>query len=121
MSDDPRAALAAAQYDLVAALVAGAKPPDGFDVARVRVQARALVDKRARHAAAHHPWLAEALAGDYRGVFAAYAGVNPLPPGGGHADAAAFVAYLRGRGELPPGPAPEARGRLIRLLRRRRH
>lgn len=109
---DPRDALAAMQHELLAALVAGADAPPGFAPGRIRVQARALLDKRARAAAAHHPWLADALGADYSSRFADYARDRPKPAGsGGHADALAFEEFLRGRGELPrrPGRFPRFR------------
>ncbi|WP_218671184.1 hypothetical protein [Microbispora sp. GKU 823] len=43
---EARAALAAAQAELLAALVAGGRVPDGFDPGRVAVQARGLLAKR---------------------------------------------------------------------------
>ena len=108
---DPREELAAAQAELLAALVAAADPPPGFDAERLRVQAEALTAKRRRVAAAHHPWLAEALGTHYADAFAEYARTSPLRAGcTGHADAEAFEAHLRGRGDLPNRP----KGRLRR-------
>ena len=52
------ASLAARQQALVAALVAGGEPPDGLDADRVRVQATALLAKRARSVARHQAELA---------------------------------------------------------------
>lgn len=116
MSADPRTALAAAQQALVAALVADAAAPPGFDDDRIRIQARALLMKRARTAAAHHPWLAAALGPDYLPAFTAYARTRPPPASSGnHADAAAFESHLRARGELPRSP----RGALLSRFRRR--
>jgi hypothetical protein len=102
MPADPRAALAAAQRELLAALVAGAQAPPGFDAGQVRLQAGALLDKRARGVSSHHPWLVEALGVDYLPRFTEYARGHPRPAGSsGHADALAFEAFLRDRGELP--------------------
>lgn len=113
---EPRAALAAAQHALLAALVAGAQPPPGFDAGQLRLQARALLAKRARTASAHHPWLAEALGADYLPGFSRYALSRPKPAGvSGHGDASAFETYLRERGELPKQPGA---GLLARLRRR---
>jgi hypothetical protein len=101
---EARDTLAAAQHALLAALVAGAPPPAGFDPARLAVQARALLAKRTRSAAGHHPKLAVALGDDaYRAAFAAYAQVQPLP-GNSHADAVAFEAHLKRLGRLPDLP-----------------
>jgi hypothetical protein len=116
MSADPRADLAAAQRTLLAALVAGAPPPPGFDAVRIAVQARALLAKRARTARHHHPWLSAALGPDYLPRFTAYARTRPKPAGSGsHADALAFEAFLRDRGALPRPP----RSRRLRAFRRR--
>ncbi len=113
--DDPhdaRTALAAAQHALLACLVTGASAPDGFDRQRLAVQARALLAKRARTAAAHHPWLAAALGeGAYRSAFADYARAHPLPAGGSHPDAVAFEAHLRAHGLLPRAERPRPRRR----------
>lgn len=110
--DDLRGVLGGAQAELLAALVAGARAPEGFDAGRLAVQARALAVKRGRIAAAHHPWLVDALGAGYGVAFAAYAGRNPLRAGGtGHEDAEGFEAYLRGRGELPRRPRRWFRGR----------
>jgi hypothetical protein len=68
------------------------------------VQARALLAKRSRQAAAHHEWLALALGPvDYRTRFTAYAAAYPLrvDAGGSRADAMAFERHLRRRGLLP--------------------
>ncbi len=117
MPADPRAALANAQRDLLAALVAEAPVPPGFDTARIRLQARALLAKRARTAAAHHPWLAEELGPDYLPRFTHFAGGRPRPAGsGGHADARAFEEFLRGRGELPGPPRHSSMSRLRRAV-----
>jgi hypothetical protein len=113
---DPRAALAAAQHALLAALVTAADPPPGFDPDRIRLQARALIAKRARTAAAHRPWLADALGPDYAAAFTRYARARPLPAEGGHADALAFEVFLRDGGELPKPPRTPFAARLRRTL-----
>jgi hypothetical protein len=113
---DPRAELAAAQRELLAALVAQAPPPAGFDAGRLAVQAEALLAKRARSAAAHHRWLADALGTGYPAAFTPYARSRPLPAGSGsRADAAAFETYLRDREALPRRPRPALFGRRRRL------
>jgi hypothetical protein len=112
-----RAALGAAQADLLAALVAGGPVPPGWDGDRIGVQARALLVKRTAVAGAHHPWLVEALGeGEYARRFAEFAAGRPRAAGsGGHADAVAFEAHLRARRALPRRPGG---GRLLNLLRR---
>lgn len=108
MPADPaaaRARLAADQQALLAALVTGGEPPAGFDAQRVRIQAGALLAKRTRVAAHHHPWLAAALGSHYAAAFAGYAAVHPLPAGGtSRTDAASFEAHLAARGTLPRRP-----------------
>jgi len=92
-----RERLAAAQGALVAALVAGAPPPAGFDPARVGVQAEALLAKRRELVARVRPDIAEELGADYRACFDAYARGCPRPAAGSRADADAFARTL-GRG-----------------------
>ena len=58
---DPTADLAARQAELVAALVAGAPDPAGFDPDRLAVARRALLRKRAGEVAAVWPLLAASL------------------------------------------------------------
>ena len=115
-----REELARRQAELLAALVAGGPAPQGFDPDRLRVQARALLDKRRRVMAAHLPDVAEALGEELPGLFAEYAEGRPRPPGGAHADAAAFAAHLRARGLLPKGTGPRRWARLLGRLRRLR-
>ncbi|WP_220504365.1 hypothetical protein [Microbispora sp. H13382] len=93
-----RAALAAAQAELVAALVAGGRVPDGFDPGRLAVQARGLLAKRCGSVARAAPDLAEALGAEFAGLFAAYAAGNVKPEGGPRADARDFTAWMRARG-----------------------
>ena len=120
-----RTALAQQQTQLLAALVAGAEPPEGLDRQRLHIQARALLTKRSRAVATHSPGLAAALGDTLPELFAAYAAGNPRPPGGGHADAAAFATYLRSKNKLPSGTVPlrsqvSVLLRLFRLIRRLR-
>ncbi|MYS22377.1 hypothetical protein GA0115240_140658, partial [Streptomyces sp. DvalAA-14] len=102
---EPRAALAAAQAALLAALVGAGEIPPGFDADRIRVQSRALLEKRARAARAHHPWLGLALGDTYLQAFAAFARTCPQLAGShAHDDAAAFERHLAAGGLLPPAP-----------------
>ncbi|MFJ4010636.1 DUF692 domain-containing protein [Streptomyces sp. NPDC090026] len=129
-----RERLAIAQTALLSALVAGTPAPEGFDPARLRVQARALAAKRADVVAKIAPELPELLGGTYRPAFLAYAKGRPLH-GGYRRDALAFAEHLlaRGRPEDPrhrrqlalwwrdrTGPRPPRRGtRLVRAARTR--
>ena len=70
--------LAARQAALVAALVAGAPDPLGFDPVRLAVTRRALLRKRAGEAARHWPVLAASLGARWATTFAAHhAGREP--------------------------------------------
>jgi hypothetical protein len=87
--------LADAQTRLLAALLGGAPPPAGFDPARLRVQADALLAKRRDLVARLRPDLAETLAADFGDRFEAYAQTNPRPAAGAGADAAAFAQAVQ--------------------------
>jgi hypothetical protein len=86
--------LAARQLALVSALVAGAAPPAGMDTERVRIQARALVRKRARSVARHQPDVAAKLGDGFWPAFEQYA-AQSAPPADSTADAKAFASYIR--------------------------
>ena len=86
------------QRTLVAALVAGAAPPADLDGDRIRIQAAALVRKRARAVAGARPELAAARGAEFGPAFRRYADVHPGPPGCTQADAVEFARYLRGSG-----------------------
>ncbi|MFC5904422.1 DUF692 domain-containing protein [Streptomyces zhihengii] len=73
-----RARVGIAQASLLSALVAGTPAPTGFDVARLRVQSRALVAKRAGVVARVAPELPDILGSGYRPAFVAYARFRPL-------------------------------------------
>ncbi|MCT9931645.1 hypothetical protein N5079_15635 [Planotetraspora sp. A-T 1434] len=105
-----RESLAAAQADLLAALVAGGPIPEGFDVARVRIQAHSLMAKRRGSVARVLPGLVRALGGTFAKEFAAYAEGRPKPAGGSRADARAFLDWLGSEGRLPDRPAPVVGG-----------
>ncbi|REE99547.1 hypothetical protein DFJ69_5060 [Thermomonospora umbrina] len=72
-----RAALAAAQEALVAALVAGGPVPAGFDAERVGAAGRALMRKRAGEVARAWPALAAGHGADWGEVFGAWARGRP--------------------------------------------
>lgn len=86
--------LAARQLALVSALVAGAAPPAGMDQERVRVQAQALLRKRARSVARHQPDVAGKLGDGFWPAFEQYA-AQCGPSTGSAADAKAFASYIR--------------------------
>jgi hypothetical protein len=90
-----RRRLGRAQTQLLAALLGGAPPPAGFDPARLRVQADALLAKRRDLVARLRPDLAEMLAAGFNDRFEAYARANPRPAAGASADAAAFARTVQ--------------------------
>lgn len=99
---DPRARLAAAQSDLLHALLANGPAPAGFDPDRLRAQTLALRAKRRRVTAALRPDLPEALGERFRELFAAYAAEHPRREGvGARMDANAFADWLAAEGHLP--------------------
>ncbi|MEH1013304.1 hypothetical protein V6U90_09345 [Micromonospora sp. CPCC 206060] len=91
--------LAARQAALVAALVAGADVPDGFDVRLVGVARVALLRKRAGEVARHWPLLAAGLGTRWPGVFLDWAAGRPT--GGGLRDGWDLARTLRDQGTLP--------------------
>ncbi|MBG0815020.1 hypothetical protein [Planomonospora sp. ID82291] len=98
-----REELARAQAELLAALVAGAQAPPGFDGERLRIQAASLVAKRRSLVARLRPDLVQALGEGFRAEFAAYASGRPRPPGGSRADAADFAEHLARTGRIAAG------------------
>ncbi|GAB2451820.1 hypothetical protein GCM10027187_20100 [Streptosporangium sandarakinum] len=105
---DPRAELARAQAELLAALVAGGEPPRGFDEGRLRIQAASLISKRRGVVARIRPDLVALLgAAGFAAEFDAYARGRPKPPGGSRVDARDFAERLRAAGHPLPEPAPE--------------
>jgi hypothetical protein len=93
------ASLAARQEALVAALVAGAPLPDGFDPRTVGIAADALRRKRAGEVARAWPLLAAALGTRWRDDFAAWA--KTRPPRGSFLDGWDFARSLAASGDLP--------------------
>ncbi|MFE7947914.1 DUF692 family multinuclear iron-containing protein [Streptomyces sp. NPDC057426] len=110
-----RERVAVAQTALLSALVAGTPVPEGFDPARLGVQSRALVGKRADVIARIAPELPEILGDDYRPSFRAYARSRPMT-GGYRRDALAFVEHLLVAGRPED---PDARRRLTRWWQER--
>ncbi|MFJ3162737.1 multinuclear nonheme iron-dependent oxidase [Streptomyces kanasensis] len=103
--DGARERLGLAQAALLSVLVAGTPAPEGFDGVRLRVQAGALVRKRAAVVAKVAPELPGLFGDGYRDAFAAYAGSRPMP-GGYRQDALAFARYA-----LDAGLPGDAAGR----------
>lgn len=114
-TDAARRRLAHAQAALLGALVADAPAPEGFDRDRLRVQARALVAKRAAVVAKVAPELPEILGDGYRPAFVSYARGRPLT-GGHRLDALRFAEHLLAPGSSLPRPV---RRRLRRWHRAR--
>ncbi|NEA97789.1 DUF692 domain-containing protein [Streptomyces sp. SID13726] len=126
-----RQRLALAETALLSALVAGTPVPEGFDRARMGVQARALAGKRADVVAKVAPELPVILGAGYRPAFLAYAHGCPMT-GGYRRDALDFAerlllsdqsadpATLRELREWwleRSGPAPRSRKPGVRLAR----
>jgi hypothetical protein len=118
--DGARERLAAAQAALTRALLAGADTPPGFDRRRLRVEARALLNKRRRVTELLRPDLADALGERYAPLFDAWGPAHPRRVGvTAHADAHAFGEWLVEHGHLPPQPVRRSRSRWRLRLRPR--
>jgi hypothetical protein len=104
--------LAARQAALVAALVAGAPTPPGFDPSRVRAAADALLHKRAGEVAAAWPLLRTSLGSGWTDAFAAWAAVRP--PGGALRDGWDLARATAAAGALSPLAAAELAEREVR-------
>lgn len=101
----PAQSLADRQAALVAALVAGAPDPAGFDPVRLDATRRALLRKRAGEAAKHWPLLAASLGPEWAPTFARrHAGHESLGP---LCDGWDVARAVRDRGALTPGAAGE--------------
>lgn len=125
-----RERLALAQTALLSALVAGTPAPEGFDRARLGVQARALAGKRAGVVAKVAPELPVLLGDAYRTEFLAYAHSRPMT-GGYRRDALDFAEHLLRSGRLEArvrrevrawwrersGPVPYSARPAVRLAR----
>ena len=96
MSTEARRRLAHAQTELLAALLAGAEAPSGFDAQRLRIEAEALRAKRRRVVERLRPDLADTLGERFMELFDAWAVAHPRRDGtGARADAAAFAAWVQ--------------------------
>jgi hypothetical protein len=105
-----REELARRQADLVAALVAGAPAPAGFDPTRIRATTEALLRKRAAEVAAQWPALRAELGPQWRTEFTGWA--RGRPPRGSLRDGWDFA---RARAALGPRAALELATRTVRL------
>ncbi|MFF7378162.1 DUF692 domain-containing protein [Streptomyces massasporeus] len=94
---EARQRLGLAQAALLSALVAGTPVPEGFDRARVGVQARALAAKRADVVAKVAPELPVILGEEYRTAFHGYAQAHPMTDGY-RRDALSFAEHLLSTG-----------------------
>ncbi|ANP50197.1 uncharacterized protein (UPF0276 family) [Streptomyces griseochromogenes] len=90
---EARQRLGVAQAAVLSSLVAGTPVPEGFDRARMGVQARALAAKRAGVVAHVAPELPVLLGEGYRAAFLEYARARPMS-GGYRQDALDFVEQL---------------------------
>lgn len=97
--------LADRQAALVAALVAGADAPPGFDPWRLDAARRALLSKRAGEAARAWPLLAAAYGDGWAPAFAAWARTRPNR--GSLRDGWDFARAAVADGSLPAGMAVE--------------
>ncbi|GAA2967333.1 hypothetical protein [Actinokineospora diospyrosa] len=101
--------LAAAQGELLRALLAGGSAPSGFDPDALRVEATSLLAKRRRIVSQLDPDTAENLGERFTELFAEYAIVNPRQAGSRFRDdAAAFAEWAVEHGHMTP-PRPERR------------
>lgn len=103
MTRPQRERLAAQQAELLRALLGDGAPPPGFDADRLRVEARALLNKRRGIVAVLRPDVADALGEKFRPLFDAYARAHPRQAGSrAREDAAAFAEWAVARGEPAP-------------------
>jgi hypothetical protein len=104
-----RESLARQQEALVAALVAGAEPPPGFDTARLDATRNALLNKRSGEVGQVWPRLAAALGPQWRPGFKGWAAGRP--PRGSLRDGFDFARHLAAAGTLPVAAAGELAAR----------
>jgi hypothetical protein len=94
--------LAEAQAELLRALLAGGRPPAGFDPARLRTEANALRAKRRNVVAMLEPEACADLDDRFVPLFNDYAAAHPKPTSvRARHDARAFVDWAREHGHLP--------------------
>ena len=95
MQVEVRSKVAAAQRELIRALVSNGELPPEFDCSRVRAAADALLQKRAKSVARVWPGLAHSLGASFHEQFSHYAEARPvLRDGGPLADGREFARLL---------------------------
>jgi hypothetical protein len=109
---DPREELRRTQASLVAALVAGAPTPPGFDERLVRATAASLRVKRAGEVAHAWPALAASLGPQWMKAFSGWA--EGRPPAGSVRDGWDLARDLAGRGTLADAARVELATREVR-------
>lgn len=103
MTRPQRDRLAAAQTELLRALLADGAVPPGFDEDRVRIEKRALRNKRRGIVEMLRPDVADELGERFRPLFDAYARTHPKEDGTRfREDAARFADWAVAQGELKP-------------------
>ncbi|MBB5958327.1 hypothetical protein FHS29_004935 [Saccharothrix tamanrassetensis] len=103
MTQPQRDRLAAAQAELLHALLGNGEPPAGFDPERLRVEARSLLNKRRGIVAMLRPDVVDGLGDRFRPLFEGYARAHPRRAGSrAREDAAAFAEWAVAQGELAP-------------------
>lgn len=108
MHIDARKRLAAAQLELVRALVSNEIAPAEFDSSRIQATADALLLKRAHSVAHAWPGLARSLGPAFDERFALFAQSGPIAQGGGPlADGRAFARAVSRAGALAEDAALE--------------
>ncbi|NUT53318.1 MAG: hypothetical protein HOV94_39435 [Saccharothrix sp.] len=109
MTQPQRDRLHAAQLELLRALLADGEVPAGFDVERVRIERRALLNKRRGIVESLRPEVAAELGARFRPLFEDYARAHPKEAGTRfREDAARFAEWAVARGELA---RPKRRGK----------
>ncbi len=107
MTRPQRERLAAAQAELLHALLGDGEPPAGFDPERLRVEAQALRNKRRGIVAMLRPDVADELGDRFRPLFDTYARTHPRHEGTRfREDAATFAEWAVAQGELRPPRKP---------------
>lgn len=103
MTRPQRDRLAAAQAELLRALLADGDAPAGFDEERLRIERRALLNKRRGIVEALRPEVAAELGERFRPLFDAYARAHPKEVGTRfREDAARFAEWAVRQGGLEP-------------------
>jgi hypothetical protein len=103
MTQPQRDRLAAAQAELLRALLSDGDVPSGFDEDRVRIEKRALLNKRRGIVERLRPDVAAELGERFRPLFDTYATAHPKEDGTRfRGDAARFAEWALARGALTP-------------------